>query len=70
MSLAELPVTADVDDGDDLCHVVCCHDPERAFCGAPITRDARWDEAADCVVCLDLLPDLHCPLYGTCKEIP
>jgi hypothetical protein len=51
---------------DSVEHLVCCHEPTLALCGAVTDGQVDGDEA-DCIVCLDLHPNLDiCPLGGRC----
>lgn len=57
-------------DDDDLDHVVCCRDENRAICGRDAS-DLTWTEQPEnlCVVCTDLdlvhLRSDTCPIDGT-----
>lgn len=58
-------VPPDTTAADDITHLVCCRDPDAAFCGTDVT-DATWNtEGVTCVVCRDQL-NQPCWLGHTC----
>ena len=68
----ERPLDAYADADDDLVHLVCCIDGDRAFCGEDMTG-ASWivlgDDAVLCTTCQQLNQTYSsCPLGKKCPE--